>query len=60
MKLYAVRYKTSDWEKDTREVQVVTSSTTRASEFVSKRKYTSYSGYVVSVIEVVPTVVIAK
>lgn len=60
MKLYEVRYKNSDWTADIKTVQVVASSVSRASEFISKDKFIRSSGYVLSVMETVPTVVVAK
>lgn len=60
MKCYLVEYAVNDYSGDRRSVRIIASSAVRAAECVSKRRYTGYSGRVVSVVETFDSVVIAK
>lgn len=60
MKVYTVTYRANDWTKDESRQEVVAANVVKAAQEIGKSKYTRYSGYVVSVVEYLSSVVIAK
>lgn len=60
MKVFTVRYKTWSSNSDLKSVEVVARSVVQAATFVGRKKYVGYSGYIVSVVENLSAVVVAK
>lgn len=60
MNTYTVTYAPSDYSSDRKQVTVVASSISRATDFVNKRKFLGYSGRVTNVDEGTRSVHIAR